>query len=103
MDWNGSSNAAIVEEIGRRLKAYRLKRKFTQQELAAKAGISVFTVAQTERGKPVSITMLLSVFRVLRMLDNFEMLLPEIGISPVEILKLKGKQPQRIRLKKIKK
>ena len=102
MDWNVLSNATIVQEIGKRARAYRIKKKFSQQELAERAGISVFTVAQIERGKPVSIAMLVPVLRVLRLLDNLETLLPEIGISPVEMLKLKGKQPQRIRYKKIK-
>ena len=99
MDWNILSNAAIVQEIGYRVKAYRLKKRFSQQELAERAGISVFTVAQIEHGKPVSIAMIIPVLRVLRLLDNLETLLPEIGISPVEILKFKGKQPQRIRSK----
>ena len=102
MDWNILSNVAIVQEIGKRVKAYRLKKKFSQQELADRAGISIFTIAQIEHGKPVSIAMLVPVLRVLWLLDNLETLLPEIGISPVEMLKLKGKQPQRIRSKKIK-
>ena len=42
MDWNILSNAAIVQEIGVRVKAYRLKKRFSQQELAERAGISVF-------------------------------------------------------------
>ncbi len=100
MDWNELSNAGILLEIGKRLKEYRLKKRFSQKELADRAGISIFTVTQIEHGKPVSITMLLPVLRVLRLLDNLELLLPEIGISPVELLKLKGKQPQRIRYKK---
>jgi transcriptional regulator with XRE-family HTH domain len=100
MDWNELSNAAITAEIGKRLKEHRLKKRLTQQELAKRAGISLFTVAQIERGKPVSIAMLLPVLRVLRLLDNLEMLLPQMGISPIEMLKLNGKQPQRVRLKK---
>jgi transcriptional regulator with XRE-family HTH domain len=102
MDWNGLSNSAIVKEVGKRLKTYRLKKRFTQQQLAARAGVSIFSVAQIEKGKPVSFSILLSVLRVLRLLDNLEMLLPEIGISPIELLKLQGKTPQRIRPKKIK-
>ncbi|GHT33497.1 hypothetical protein AGMMS49574_19310 [Bacteroidia bacterium] len=99
MDWNSMSDTAIVQEIGKRIKEYRLKRKLTQQALAERAGISIFTVSQIEKGNPVSISMLLPVLRVLRLLDNLEMLLPEIGISPIEILKLKGKTPKRIRMK----
>ncbi|MDR0833754.1 MAG: helix-turn-helix domain-containing protein [Candidatus Symbiothrix sp.] len=97
MDWQNLSNAAAIAEIGKRLKAYRLKKKLTQKDLAERAGISLFTVAQMEKGRPVSITMLLPVLRVLRLLDNLEQLVPEIGISPIELMKLKGKTPQRIK------
>ena len=100
MDWNSLSNTAIVLEIGKRMKEYRLKKKLSQHELANRAGVSLFTVAQIEKGKPVSIGMLLPVMRVLRLLENLELLLPEIGPSPIEMMKLKGKMPQRIRTKK---
>jgi transcriptional regulator with XRE-family HTH domain len=100
MDWNSLSNTAITKEIGKRLKEYRLKKRFTQRDIAERAGISIFTVAQIERGKAVSINMLLPVFRVLRLLDNLELFLPEISISPVKLLKLKGKTPKRICFKK---
>jgi transcriptional regulator with XRE-family HTH domain len=97
MEWNSLSNTAIVQEIGKRIKAYRLKKKLTQQALAERAGVSLFTVAQIEKGKPASIASLLPVLRVLRLLDNLELLFPEIGISPIELMKLKGKTPQRIK------
>ncbi len=101
MNWNESNNAAIIEELGRRVRQYRQKKNLTQQQLAEYAGISLFTVAQIERGKAVSIAMWLPLLRVLRILDNLEMLLPEIAISPVELLKLKSKkEPKRIRPKK---
>ena len=100
MDWNSLSNTAIVQEIGKRLKEYRLKKRYTQQELADRAGISVFSVAQIERGNAVSVSILLPVLRVLQLLDNLELLLPETGPSPVEMLRLKGKMPKRIRSKK---
>jgi len=100
MDWNSLSNAGIVLEIGNRLKNYRLKKKLSQRELAERAGISIFTVSQIEHGKSVSVVLLVSVLRVLRLLDHLELLLPEIGLSPIEIMKLKGKVPKRIRSKK---
>jgi len=100
MNWNSLNDLAVVQEIGKRLKEYRLKRRLTQQELAEQAGISIFSVAQISHGKAVSITTILPVLRVLRLLENLELLLPEIGLSPVELLKLKGKTPKRIRRKK---
>lgn len=99
MEWYGLSNTGIIEELGKRFKAYRMQKKLTQQQLAERAGISLFTVAQIERGKSVSSIMLISVLRALRLLDNLEMFLPEIGISPIEILKLNGNKPKRIRPK----
>ena len=97
MNWNSLSNSAIIEEVGKRLKDYRIRRKLTQQELANQAGISVFSVAQIERGKVVTMSVFLSVLRVLRLLENLELFIPEIGISPIELLKLKGKIPKRIK------
>ena len=102
MDWNSLSDMAIMQEIGKRLKEYRLKKRYTQGELAKLAGISIFSVAQLERGNSVSISILLPVLRVLRLLNNLELLLPETGPGPVELLRLKGKIPVRIRSKKVK-
>lgn len=100
MEWTTLSNSEIIFEIGKRIKEYRIKKRFTQQELADRAGVSLFTIAQIEKGKSISLTTLVAVLRVLRLLENFEMLLPEIEGSPIEIMKLQGKIPKRIRRKK---
>jgi len=100
MNWNSLSNSVIIEEVGKRLKDYRIRRKLTQQEVADLAGISVFSVTQIERGKAVTLNIFLSVLRVLRLLDNLELFIPEIGISPIELLKLKGKTIKRIKKNK---
>ena len=103
MDWNSMSDAAIIEELGRRIKEYRLIKRYTQQELAERAGISLFSVSKIEKGQPVSISILIPVLRILKLLDNLEMLLPEIGISPIEAMRLKGKAPKRIKKQPLKK
>ena len=101
MNWNESSNTFILEELGKRCREYRLKKNMTQLQLAENAGISLFSVAQIERGKSVSISIWLPLLRTLRLLDNLEMLLPEIAISPVELLKMNSiKKQKRIRPKK---
>ena len=102
MDWNSLSNTEIILEMGSLLKDFRLGKKLTQQQLAERAGVSLFTVAQIERGKPVSISMLIAVMRVLRLLDNLELLLPRQEVSPIELLKLQGRKPQRIRTTRLK-
>ena len=34
MDWYGMSDSAIIAELGNRLKSYRLRKNYTQEELA---------------------------------------------------------------------
>lgn len=100
MDWNSKSNDNVAQEIGKRLKTHRINKRFTQKQLAEKAGISLFTIVQIEKGKPVSISMLIPVLRVLRLLDNMELLIPEPQISPVALLNQKNKHIKRVRSKK---
>lgn len=100
MDWNSLSNADVIIEIGSRLKKERINKKLTQKQLAGKAGVSLFTVAQIEKGFSVSVNMLVAVMRVLRLLPNLELLLPEQPISPVALLKQTRLETKRVRPKK---
>ena len=92
------SDIAIVSELGKRIKATRLRKNFTQTEVAERAGISVFTVSQMENGKNTSLYSLVAVLRVLRLLENINDLVPEVAVSPVELLKNNNKK--RIRARK---
>ncbi len=87
MDWYGMTDSAIVIEIGKRMKAARTKKNFTQAEVAERAGLSAFTVSQIETGKNTSLGSLIAVMRVLKLLENIETLMPEQVISPVSLLK----------------
>jgi len=95
MDWNRMSDTAVIAEFGERIKKYRLRKNLTQYELSELAGISIFSVAQVERGKPVSFALIISILRALILLDNLEMVIPEMKISPVELLKMKGETRKR--------
>jgi transcriptional regulator with XRE-family HTH domain len=100
MDWNSLSNDSVMQEIGKRLKAQRISKKRTQQQLAEKAGVSLFTISQIEKGNSVSMNMLIPVLRVLRLIDNMELLVPEPQISPIALLKQKQQFAKRVRSKK---
>jgi len=97
MDWTSLSNRQIHQEMGKRVKAIRLQKRLTQQEVAEKAGVSLYSITQIENGKSVSLSTFIPVLRVLRLLNNLEQLLPEQEVSPVEVMRLKGKSPQRIK------
>ena len=102
MDWYSLSDPAVMNEIGERLKEYRLRKNYSQKELASVAGISVLSVQNLEKGNPVSMTTFISIIRMLRILGNMEALIPELPLSPVELLKLKGKTRERAKKKRLK-
>ena len=95
--WTEKSNMAILKEIGLRIKEYRLRQSLQQQEVAYEAGVSLDTVSRLEQGKNVSFNKLLCILRVLDKLENLEEFIPEPPLSPVLLMKWKGKQKKRIR------
>ncbi|MDR2585596.1 MAG: helix-turn-helix domain-containing protein [Prevotellaceae bacterium] len=95
MDWCGKSDSAIIAELGSRLKEVRLRKNFTQEELAKRSGIGTGSVHKVESGKVVSFAILVAVMRTLRLLDNFDTFIPKPYLSPVELLKSKGKARRR--------
>lgn len=98
--WTELSDTAIGKKFGTRLKAYRISKEMTQQELATESGVGVSTIAKIESGQSVSFALLISVMRTLGLLENIDMLVPEQKPSPLELLKIQGKQIKRVRSKK---
>ncbi len=95
MDYYSMSDRAILREIGRRLRRRRLDRNLTQQALADTAGISRPTVSDIERGAPAGVLTLIQVLRALGGLEELDAFVPDPGLSPLALAKLKGKERQR--------
>jgi len=91
MDWFYMTDKAVMEEMGQRLRSYRKKRKLSQKQLAERTGLSIFTIAQIEQGKAVSLSSLLPVLRELRLLNNLDALIPNIPESPISLLRKQRK------------
>ena len=91
MDWFYMTDKAAMEEMGQRLRSYRKKRKLSQKQLAERTGLSIFTIAQIEQGKAVSLSSLLPVLRELRLLNNLDALIPNIPESPISLLRKQRK------------
>jgi putative transcriptional regulator len=91
----GMSDKAIIKELGRRVKRKRLEQNLTQQEIADIAGISRPTVSDLERGNPFEILTLIQVLRALDALVEIDLFLPDPGISPLQLARLRGKERQR--------
>jgi transcriptional regulator with XRE-family HTH domain len=91
------ADEAAQVEIGVRLAAARVGLRMTQAQLAEAAGVSKRTVERLEDGASTQLTNLLRCLRALGMLEALERLLPETPISPVELLKLRGRVRVRVR------
>lgn len=95
------ADARMLVLIGSRLIQLRLSRDLTQQQVADEAGIGLRTLQRMEAGEVATrLSGFLGVCRVLGLAGRFEMLLPEIPVSPMDQLKLHGKKRERASGKK---
>jgi putative transcriptional regulator len=92
-----NSDESIHKELGRRLSRTRLERNLSQQQLAHEAGVSKATIERLEAGEPLKSTSLIRVLRALGLLASLDRLIPEPLPSPVERLRLQGRQRRRAR------
>ena len=90
-----SSDTAVLKEIGHRIDKFRLNQNKTQEALALESGISKRTLIRVESGHSVQLSSLIRILRELDLLENLETLIPEPALSPIQQLKMKGKQRQR--------
>lgn len=91
---------AVLDELGGRLSQRRLELGLSQAELAEEAGVSKRTVERMESGATTQTGTLVRVLRALDLLDRLEMLIPETGPRPMDLLKLKGEERLRAPRKK---
>ena len=89
------TDEAVLSELGERLAALRLSRDLTQRELGEQGGVARTVVQRIEAGEPVTTPNLIRVLRALDMLDALDRLIPSSAPSPVQELKLRGRQRRR--------
>ena len=90
-----STDDAILAEIGNRITRYRLDHQLTQADVAEQAGLSKRTVERIEAGASTQMSTIIRILRVLDLLQGLDLLIPEPGSRPMDLLKLKGKVRQR--------
>jgi len=92
---NQNTDSAILAELGKRFTQARLDRNRTQEELAGVAGVSKSTIERLETGRSVQLSNLIRAFRALNLTQNLDQLIPQTAPSPIEQLKLRGKERRR--------
>jgi len=89
------TNEVIIREIGKRVKSRRIAFSISQKELAFESGISVRTISGFENGENISVSNLISILRVLKLLQELNMIIPDAKVNPEDILNL-GRTRQRV-------
>ncbi|MCK8519994.1 helix-turn-helix transcriptional regulator [Aquimarina sp. D1M17] len=95
MSLNNLSDEQIILELTQRVKQRRLNLNITQEELSKRAGVHVQTIKNFESGKTTTLLTFVQIIRAFGDIGALDSLFPDPGISPVELLKLKGKERER--------
>lgn len=93
------SDKAIAAMLGQRIERLRLENNISQGDLAASVGISPKTYRKLveDGGKLETV---IAVLRVLNRLELAAAFIPSESVSPLELVKLKGKERQRVSRKR---
>lgn len=95
MIFSTMNNQTVLKEIGARIRKERLNQNITQEVLARRAGVSRRLVLDLEMGRGCGLGAFVELLRALRKIDQLDAFLPDPGISPLLLAKLKGRERQR--------
>ncbi len=97
-------NDLLLKEIGRRVAQLRLRTGQTQDEFAQGAGLSRSALQRLEHGdEGIRLLTFLSALRMLRKIAALELVLPDEGLSPMELFEGTKRKPiKRARKRKTK-
>ena len=96
----GINSRKIIRRMGQDFRIARLKRRYTQEDMALKMGVSIGTVKRFEAGEVgVSIGTVLSAFEGLGCRDRMNGILDE-SKDPIGLWLDRGRLPQRVRKSK---
>lgn len=89
------SDDALIGHIGSFIKHHRIEQNETQENLAAKAGISRSTLSLLEKGESVNLSTLIQLLRVLDQLHVLDSFSIKEQISPLALAKAQKEKRQR--------
>lgn len=86
-------------ELGRQIRALRLRQDLNQQQVAERAGIALNAVKNLESGHGATLRSLTQTLRVLNREEWLGTLAPAVSISPVQMLRTKAPRQRASRRK----
>lgn len=90
------NNTMIIQELGKRIQAFRINMNLTQDDVARLSGVALSTIIRIEKGESSKFDNILNILRVLKLIPNIDLLVPEQEIKPTEIID-SVKQRKRVR------
>tara|TARA_R110000796_G_scaffold88751_7_gene191550 strand:- start:357 stop:734 length:378 start_codon:yes stop_codon:yes gene_type:complete len=87
--------SAMLDELGRRLAQIRKQQGYTQEELAAEAGIGVATLRRIEGGQDSQLETWLKLLRALGLAYAIDAFLPENHASPMAEVRAASRRKRR--------
>jgi putative transcriptional regulator len=100
MDWQELTDKQIIDILGIRFKDYRIRKNYTQKEVSNKSGVSLNSIQKIEQGEWVSMRVLLPALRALKLIGNLDVLIPDVSLSPIQLLQNQGEKKQRVKKSK---
>lgn len=94
MDFYSMADKGIEAELGNRLKALRLRKNITQQQLAEATTLSLNAIKALEKGRGKLAT-LIAVLRELGTLQELDNFIPAPTVSPLQLARMQGKKRRR--------
>lgn len=94
-----TTNTDLMQLLAKRIRAYRLAARISQQEMAEESGVSKSTICRFEQGQNVNLTLgnFISLLRVVGQERRIEELLPELPVPPMALKQIEKLIPKRVR------
>ena len=94
-----TTNTDLMRLLAKRIRAYRLAARISQQEMAVGSGVSKSTICRFEQGQNVNLTLgnFISLLRVVGQERRIEELLPELPVPPMALKQIERLIPKRVR------
>ena len=89
-----ASDKVLLKEIGQKIKRLRLSANLSQKALAARCGVSDFSISQIENGSNTSLLTLLMILRSLNALNMLYLFFEEEQLDPIAMADYLKSHPQ---------
>jgi transcriptional regulator with XRE-family HTH domain len=94
---DSNTGGEILVELGDRLRRYRLQQNLTVAAVAERTGLNRNTVLNAEAGRNPRLDTVVRLLRAYGRLEAVEAFLPEPPVSPLQVIRDKGRPRRRAR------